>query len=202
MPEPYYLEYLVRTDQFPQSIYHQAKHDYVRQLITALPKGTRILDAACGIGHITAPYTKDYQIIGSDIETPAATYARRHYDGSYVNSDLYHLPFKTSSFDLVLYLDAIEHLFDPPATLKELRRVLKPRHQIMICTINYANPLWFILENTWHRLFAGPCKTYSKEVHPSRYTAQMMLDHCEPYFKTIRLDKKILQMELFYVGEK
>ncbi len=72
----------------------------------------------------------------------------------------------------------------------------------MISTINYDNLLWLLLENTWHRLAGGNCKTYSKDVHPTRYTGALLKKHCNTYFSEIALRKEVLRMELFYIGKK
>lgn len=199
---PYYLDYLKRTEKFPQSFYHKPKHRQVFQFLEKLPQGSLVLDAACGIGHITGKYCDQYKIIGIDEQAPAVEYSKNNYGGQYVHADLYKIPFADNYFDGILFLDSIEHFTDPVSALKELSRVLKPGGRILICTSNYGNPLWYILENTWHRLFAGNCRTYSKEVHPTRYNAKLLHKHNDGLFKEISLFKKMLTMELFYLGEK
>ena len=200
---PYYLDYLIQTEHFPQSLYHRAKSDLTRKLVTELPKGSLILDAGCGIGNITSPYCTDYKIIGIDEQQSAIDYCRGHQKGTYIKADLYKkLPFKTNFFDLVLFHDSIEHFAEPIKALVELARVLKRGKKIVISTINYANPLWFILENTWHRIFSGNCETYSSDVHPTRYTEKLLREHCNGLFEELAFSKKVLKMELFYIGKK
>jgi 2-polyprenyl-3-methyl-5-hydroxy-6-metoxy-1,4-benzoquinol methylase len=198
----YYIEYLKRTARFPQSIYHAAKHSMVRRVITALPRNSRILDAGCGIGHISEGYCGEYEIYGLDEQPEAIAYCRQHYHGTYTTGSLYATPFADDFFDAVLFLDAIEHLQQPIPALRELARILKPGGVILICTMNYASPLWFILEHTWHRFFGGTCKPYSKDVHPTPYTGKLLRQHCEGLFKEICIQKRIMGMELFYVGKK
>ena len=198
----YYFEYLKRTERFPQSVYHKAKHKMVCRMISSVSLGGKILDAACGIGNITGKYCNKYNITGIDEQTSALSYATQNYKGKYVHGSLYKLPFEDNSFDLILFLDAIEHFSDPVKALQELSRVLRPEGRILICTINYANPLWWILENTWHRFLAGNCKTYSREVHPTRYTEDLLRTHCAGLFEEDSLEKHIMKMELFYIGKK
>ena len=200
---PYYLEYLIKRQGFPQSLYHRAKLDITRELVTELPKGSLILDAGCGIGNDTSPYCADYRIIGVDEQQSAIDYCRGHHKGTYTKADLSkRLPFKKDFFDLVLFHDSIEHFTEPIKALVELARVLKKGRKIVISTINYANPLWFILENTWHRIFSGNCETYSREVHPTRYTEKLLRKHCRGLFEELTLSKQVLKMELFYIGKK
>lgn len=200
---PYYLEYLIQAQRFPQSLYHKTKLDLTRKLVRELPKGSLILDAGCGIGNITSPYCTDYKIIGVDEQQSAIDYCSNHHQGTYIKSDISKgLPFKNMFFDLVLFHDSIEHFTEPTKTLVELARVLKKEKKIVISTINYANPLWFILENTWHRIFSGNCRTYSCDVHPTRYTDQLLHQHCRGLFEETVLYKKVFKMELFYIGKK
>ncbi|PIY82060.1 MAG: hypothetical protein COX96_08980 [Candidatus Omnitrophica bacterium CG_4_10_14_0_2_um_filter_44_9] len=198
----YYFEYLKRTDRFPQSVYHRAKHQMVRKIFDEAKPGAKVLDAACGIGQISAPYCQTYEIIGVDEQLSAIKYCSQHFKGRYVHASLYDIPFGNDEFSLIIFLDAIEHFTDPVRVLRELHRVLKPGGKILICTVNYANPLWFILENTWHRFFGGNCKSYLKDVHPTRYTQKLLRQHCEGLFEEEVFEKRILKMELFIIGKK
>jgi len=198
----YYLEYLKKTDKFPQSVYHKVKHDIAGSMFGLLAPQALVLDAGCGIGNITAKYCPGYTIIGIDEQFSSIEYCKQNCAGKYIQSSLYNVPFKDNVFDSIFFLDAIEHLKDPLLALKELARVLKPKASILICTMNYASPLWLILENTWHRFFAGSCKPYSKDVHPTPYTEKILKQHCNNFFKEIRLEKRIMGMELFYIGKK
>ena len=198
----YYFEYLKRTRRFPQSVYHQAKHQMVRYMFEGLKPGAKVLDAACGIGHVTAEYSNAFDLVGLDEQLSAIRYCCQNSKARYLQGSLYNIPFADNEFDMIVFLDAIEHFTDPVSALRELNRVLKPEGKILICTINYANPLWIILENTWHRFFGGNCKSYSKDVHPSRYTQRILRKHCGGIFEEVDFRKRILKMELFYIGKK
>ncbi len=198
----YYFEYLKKTDRFPQSLYHKAKHAMVKEMFDSIPGGSLVLDAGCGIGNITGKYCDKYDIVGIDEQLSSIQYCHNFHQGEYVQASLYSLPFPENSFDLILFLDAIEHFTQPVYALKELARVLKPQAHILICTMNYASPLWLILSNTWHRLFGGSCKPYSKDVHPTRYTPEILRQHCSSMFEEVYLQNRIMNMELFYLGKK
>ncbi len=200
--QEYYFEYLKKTEKFPQAVYHKAKHDMVGSMFSMLSPRARVLDAGCGIGNITTKYCQSYSIIGIDEQLSAIEYCEKHCRGKYIQSSLYILPFRDDVFDLVLFLDAIEHFTDPLLALKELARVLKPDGKVLICTMNYASPFWFILEHTWHRFFGGRCKPYSKDIHPTPYAEKLLRRHCNVFFREIRLEKRIMGMELFYIGKK
>jgi ubiquinone/menaquinone biosynthesis C-methylase UbiE len=198
----YYIDYLKKTDKFPQSVYHKAKHTVVRNILNGQSEGSLVLDAACGIGNVTSKYCNDYSVVGIDEQLSALQYCCDHHSGKYVRGDLCFLPFANSCFDLILFLDSIEHFANPTFALKELARVLKTGGRIVICTINYNNLLWYILENTWHRFWGGNCKTFSNDVHPTRYNMKLLRLHCDQFFKELSFEKRIMKMELFYIGEK
>lgn len=85
----------------------------------------KILDAGCGTG-VALSYLKKYgSVIGVDKSTEALKYAKKL--GKVVKADIGKLPFKDDSFNLVVCLDVLYHLWvkDCPKTLKELNRVLK-----------------------------------------------------------------------------
>ena len=49
------------------------------------------------------------------------------------------LPFKDESFDLITANMVVEHVEDPPAMLREVRRILKPNGALMFHTTNARN---------------------------------------------------------------
>lgn len=200
--QSYYIEYLKKTSRFPQSIYHKAKHETVRAVFSSLSPGSRVLDAGCGVGHITGAYTDRYSIFGIDEQESTIQYCRENWKGTYLKGDLRKIPFEDNFFDAVLFLDAIEHIEQPLMALRELARVLKPGSPFLACTMNYSSPLWFILEHTWHRFLGGNCKPYCQNVHPTQYTEVLLREHCQVFFKEIYLRKRIMNMELFYFGKK
>src|SRR6266496_6461146 len=111
--EKYYFDYLKKTEKFPQSVYHRAKHIEVSKIIGSLQRRSKILDAGCGIGNITGRYAKNHRIVGIDSQPEALKYAGAHYDGDYRQEDIYNINLPDNEFDLVLFLDAIEHFHRP-----------------------------------------------------------------------------------------
>lgn len=92
----------------------------------------RVLDWGCGWGQITKMLKTsglrvtafDYR---EDLETDGVYPLDRFPDiEAYLSSDPVNLPFEDKSFDVVLSCGVLEHVFDPDASLNELRRVLQP----------------------------------------------------------------------------
>jgi len=91
---------------------------YVRKFLYSLPKGARILDAACGEGVLVEEYlAKGCDIVGIDL----------NYESEIVKQgDILNMPFEDARFDVVLLLDVFEHLsfVNQPKALQEIQRVL------------------------------------------------------------------------------
>ena len=62
----------------------------------------------------------------------------------FLQADLFHLPFASGSFDLVLLRFVAEHISDPPRAISEIERVLKPGGQVLILTTNLSSPFIFV----------------------------------------------------------
>jgi ubiquinone/menaquinone biosynthesis C-methylase UbiE len=104
-------------------------------LLPHLKKGMTLLDCGCGPGTITlglAEAVAPGQVVGLDLEASQITLARKLAEERKLKTvdfkvgSVYELPFPHQSFDAVFAHALIEHLGDPLAALRELRRVLKP----------------------------------------------------------------------------
>jgi len=132
-----------------------AKLGLVRRYLSALPRGTRVLDAGCGEGVLVDEFQDRLAITGVDASYSSA----RVRQGSLVS-----LPFPDSSFDRALCLDVLEHLSfsDQPKALAELHRVLTPGGELYVTVPNLAH-----LQSRIHFLLAGRLiRTASPAKHP------------------------------------
>ncbi len=90
----------------------------------------RVLEIGCGAGGMAKAikfYRPDLDVSGIDISKKAINQARKDSSGvKFLKGNAYKIPFKDKSFDAVLMFDLLEHLDDPPKSLNEIRRVLKP----------------------------------------------------------------------------
>jgi ubiquinone/menaquinone biosynthesis C-methylase UbiE len=119
---------------------------------------SNVLDIGCGdgVGIQTVDNTANYT--GLDISPTQIAYMEKHLPtwknnrtGSMtlILHDAVPLPFKSSSFDLILACDVLEHVLEPEKLLQEIRRVLKPRGFLFISIPN--EPIWEVLRTLMFR---------------------------------------------------
>lgn len=115
----------------------------------SLPKGACILDVGCGRGLIGALLSAyGYKLYGIDIvEELGRIVLERGYSGYIVHNIENGVPFPDESFDGVLALDIIEHIWDTDKFLDEIHRVLRPAGLLVITTPNlcFLGNLFLIL---------------------------------------------------------
>jgi ubiquinone/menaquinone biosynthesis C-methylase UbiE len=107
--------------------------DSAQFLLPFLRDGIRLLDFGCGPGSITADLAGHVggtgQVVGVDSSPEALAIARRDATANrvkYVGASVYELPFPPAAFDVAYGHQVLQHLNDPVAALREVRRVLKP----------------------------------------------------------------------------
>jgi ubiquinone/menaquinone biosynthesis C-methylase UbiE len=111
-------------------------------LIEKKGKGKRLLELGCGTGELLFELKKrGFDVIGIDI-FPSVP---KEYNLKVIKRDLNKkLPFKGSTFDVVVAIEVLEHLFNPFFMMKEIRRVLK---RGWLRNYIYAKRLFNYLEN-------------------------------------------------------
>lgn len=101
---------------------------------TFFPPGSRVLEAACGVGaQTTILATRCPGAIFTSVDISAASLAsareRARAAGltnvDFVQGDLFRLPFPDEHFDHVFVCFVLEHLADPAGALASLRRVVR-----------------------------------------------------------------------------
>ena len=106
----------------------------------------QVLDLGCGTGYGSAELAAhEARVIGMDRVAPAAE-ARRSA-ARFVRGELRGLPFASTSFDVVVSFQVVEHLLDPSDYLGEIARVLRPSGALLLTT---PNLLQSERENPYH----------------------------------------------------
>src|SRR5438045_2984043 len=93
----------------------------------ALPRSSRVLDAAVGLGQLASRLeAAGLRTFGIDYSFDAALYVTRSTRVRAVVGDLTKLPFRDGAFAGVTSGETLEHLDDDRAAAREIGRVLAP----------------------------------------------------------------------------
>jgi ubiquinone/menaquinone biosynthesis C-methylase UbiE len=116
-----------------------------------LSPGATLLDLACGPGIYTRPFARQAApglVVGLDLSPAMLRHARRSTRAArlenlaLVRGDAQRLPFADGRFDVVNCCGAL-HLFpDADATLREVRRVLKPGGRFTVAAFRREPGRW------------------------------------------------------------
>ncbi len=114
---------------------HEAAYLAVARLV---PPAGRVLEAGVGEGY-GADLLADgaRQVVGLDYDPQSVRHVRRRYpEVPVVRGNAVGLPFATGSFDTVLSLQLIEHLWDQPRHVAQCARTLRPGGTLVVSTPN------------------------------------------------------------------
>lgn len=106
------------------------------------PKGSRVLDAGCGVGHVALYMARagDFNVECIDVVEQLVAKAKRNIRSAGMQEsisaqvgDYHHLePFENASFDGIYTMETLSHATDPLKVLKEFLRLLKPGGRIVL----------------------------------------------------------------------
>ena len=105
-----------------------------RALVAAVapPPGARVLDVATGTGMVAAELLGrcDCTVVGIDQSAEMLAAARARFAGDerveLIEGEAERLPFADQSFDALTFTYLLRYVEDPPATMRELARVVRP----------------------------------------------------------------------------
>jgi SAM-dependent methyltransferase len=149
-------------------------------LLPHLKPGMRLLDVGCGPGTITIDLARRVapgQVIGLDrVEEPLESARTDAVEAGVDNvtfqtGDAYALPFDDDSFDVVHAHQVLQHLTDPVAALREMRRVCRPGGIVAARDSDYAAKTWFPafpLLDRWMELYQAIARGNHAEPNAGR----------------------------------
>lgn len=127
----------------PDENYWFQRHVVAYALAAADVRGATVLDAGCGEGYGLARLADAgaARVLGIDLDPTTVahaerTYARRYQQIEVRQANLVDLPLADDLVDVVVSFQVIEHLWDVPTYLAELRRVLRPGGRLLVATPN------------------------------------------------------------------
>jgi ubiquinone/menaquinone biosynthesis C-methylase UbiE/uncharacterized protein YbaR (Trm112 family) len=112
-----------------------------RAIRRLMPAGGRLLlELGAGAGRNTGRYVGFDRIVLLDYSRTQLQQARQHLGDSdrylYAAADVYRIPFVSGLFGAATMIRTLHHLSDPPAALREIRRILSPDAFFLL---EYAN---------------------------------------------------------------
>ena len=131
-------------------------------------RGARVLDVGCGDRPYEALLRGAGEIVGFDV--PGNPHADLH-------GSIDAIPVEDASFDVVLCLQVLEHVPDPDAAVRELRRVVRDGGRVLLSTHGiypfHPNPddLWRWTHTGLERLFQTNAEWAFVRVRPGAGTA-------------------------------
>jgi 2-polyprenyl-3-methyl-5-hydroxy-6-metoxy-1,4-benzoquinol methylase len=114
-------------------------------LLSMLPPPTnfqgqklRVLDLGCGNGSLShAIAERGYEVVGIEESEQGVSIARNNFPNChFIQASIYDLPYAElrDSFDVVVSVEVIEHLFYPKELVKAAKQCLKSNGQLIITT--------------------------------------------------------------------
>ncbi|MEV7962651.1 MULTISPECIES: methyltransferase domain-containing protein [Oerskovia] len=121
-------------------------------LLPHLRSDHQVLDVGCGPATLTvdlARHVPGGTVIGVDASAAVLESARELAAGSglsnvsFQQANAYELPFADDTFDVVFAHQLLQHLSDPLAALREMKRVAKPGGIVAVRDADYAAMTWY-----------------------------------------------------------
>lgn len=138
------------SEYYEDSYYKQnnyiKQHDYLVSVFTAILQmiesygySGKLFDVGCALGFMMeAAEKRGWSAFGIEISKTACRLAKKYTQGTVLNQRIdMGTEFPNGFFDAVTAYDVIEHVSNPRATIKEIKRVLRKDGLLYIHTLNY-----------------------------------------------------------------
>ncbi|MGQ9805589.1 MAG: class I SAM-dependent methyltransferase [Chlorobiales bacterium] len=150
----------------------QARREILLQVTKAfVPKGAAVLDVGCGTGFVLEKLQHDYDAYGLDLAKVAVDHCHKRGLTFVKQGVLGEELFNGKKFQLVLFLDVIEHIEDDHATVSIAKQYLSENGVVMI-TVPAFQFLWSAHDEIHH--------------HKRRYTQKSLVNLLEKAGYTVR----------------
>lgn len=192
-------------DQLLESYHHLRRLEMVLYFLRNLgSKNLLVLDAGCGDGVQAGRIAEAYKVVGVDLSPTRIKRAKKRViEGRFIVGDLYNLPFKSNTFDVVVLGEIIEHLHEPEKALLEINQSLKPTGYLILDTVSRSNAIDISL----HFLMKiNPLKNFLKTKNVKRMNLYdklidwgLYIDRTHVMFYDMKALKELLNLSNFNV---
>ncbi len=158
-------------------------HNSAAYLIPRLRPGQQVLDVGCGPGTTVelARMVAPGNVVGIDNEPvplePARADAQRQgvSNVSFTMGDVYQLNYPERTFDVVHAHQVLQHLTEPVAALREMRRVCKPDGYVAARDADFSVMAWYPPEDRLVRWRPVPARCVQQPNRAGRWSAPAVL---------------------------
>lgn len=162
---------------------HRARtaQNSARYLLDHLRPGQRLLDVGCGPGTITADLAAIVapgEVVAiereqSVVDEAAAVAAERGLRNLRAElGDVYQLAFNDAAFDVVHAHQVLQHLSNPVAALREMRRVARPGGLVAARDADYGGMVWYPADarlDRWMEIYSAVARANRAEPDAGRH---------------------------------
>lgn len=102
---------------------------------------SRVLDIGCSSGNFgdVLVHEKQCEVVGLDIDAADIAKAKKKLTAAYVRNIEKDDVSDLGTFDVVMFVDVLEHLLDPIAVLERVKTLLKPKGRVLFSIPNMAH---------------------------------------------------------------
>jgi demethylmenaquinone methyltransferase/2-methoxy-6-polyprenyl-1,4-benzoquinol methylase len=170
--------------------------------------GDLVLDVACGTGMVSAALVERWgcRVIGLDQSPAMLARARQRADGDpslasrieLVEGEAESLPFGDGHFDHLTFTYLLRYVDDPAATLRELRRVVKPGGRVSSLEFYVPRGIW---RWPWRLYTRVGLPLLGRLVSRGWYEAGRFLGpSIEGFYRALPLDRQLALWEAAGIG--
>ena len=158
-----------------------------------------VLDVGCGEGvpllNILSDLQSNNSINGVDFDEIKLHMIKNNISqGNFVKGNVYNLPYKSKTFDLILCLEVMEHLSSPKKALEEIKRVSS---QDILFSVP-DEPLWTFLNIVCLKYIRNFCNTPG---HCQKWGSGNFQKLLKRYFQ-IKLVKKVIPWTVIFCSRE
>lgn len=149
--------------------YYPFQKDIIQEIEPLLRKDMKVLDVGCSTGHFLASLKGMVGLrVGVELSRDEADFANKNLGFKVYTKPIEELELQEGPFDLITALQVLEHVDDPLAFLRNLKKHLKPNGFLYLELPNINDPLLWYYESTGYADF------YFREPHLSYFSARTL----------------------------